>query len=490
MNQDNNLESFLQNSLEDFKFEPPKKNRRKILLFLWFKNLYKFKIILFAVISSLLVLFFWNNNDLDNKLILKDEKAKDTLNINENPTFNRAKNDSDLKQNSAIKNSNSNEFKVVNKDSVRSTKYNDIQSDSNLNKKKSTVKNTIKGDGFAVKNFSNTSQTDNKNNLLLDVSLEENQENLNKPIVSNANEAINLENNVFVESDKEESIQNQLNTMRDSSLLNEVQLIKNNSLEESKINDNLEEKEDEQSKLKKSPLVYVDGGILLNQFFSKNKQLDYMPNFGIGLSTKILLNNYFAKTGVHFERIQFSYQSNYLKDTLIANYNSYYNIDTNVTMVLIMNQKLDSTTFQYVMYFDTIVKFKYDSTLVTDTNYVNSNIHKNAQQINNLNILTIPLNFGYQFNFNKHAISVSSGITTSIILKNSTHQNQFPPSLTLQPRLFNINYSLNLEYAYFLKPNLAIVTDFWFRENINSSFVNQNIKNQAFGFLLGCRLKL
>ena len=63
MNQDNNLESFLQNSLEDFKFEPPKKNRRKILLFLWFKNLYKFKIILFAVISSLLVLFFWNNND-------------------------------------------------------------------------------------------------------------------------------------------------------------------------------------------------------------------------------------------------------------------------------------------------------------------------------------------------------------------------------------------------------------------------------------------
>ena len=91
---------------------------------------------------------------MDNKLILKDEKAKDTLNINENPTFNRAKNDSDLKQNSAIKNSNSNEFKVVNKDSVRSTKYNDIQSDSNLNKKKSTVKNTIKGDGFAVKNFS------------------------------------------------------------------------------------------------------------------------------------------------------------------------------------------------------------------------------------------------------------------------------------------------------------------------------------------------
>ena len=71
-------------------------------------------------------------------------------------------------------------------------------------------KNTIKGDGFAVKNFSDTSQTDNKNNLLLDVSLEENQENLNKPIVSNANEAINLENNVFVESDKEESIQNQL----------------------------------------------------------------------------------------------------------------------------------------------------------------------------------------------------------------------------------------------------------------------------------------
>lgn len=477
MNQDNNIESFLQNSLEDFKFEPPKKNRRKILLFLWFKNLYKFKIILFAVIGSFVVLFFLGR-DIE---VDKNTKSKNEL-VLKDSHFEGYKNESNIKEKISNQSLSFNNNKEVEGD-LTQPKNNQIKNKINSENKKSNL-HKIKKDIHKNQLYQNTSVK--KDELIL----KNNFKNLNNSFLVNKNENQKLENSAYSESDTLDLIQNQFDSANISELNKEEEIVEKDSIDNSKINEVFGDKEDEKEKIKKYPSVYVDGGILFNQFFSKNKQMDYMPNLGIGLATKILLNNYFIKIGSNIERGQFSYSSNYLKDTLIVNYNSYYNIDTNGTMLLIMNQKLDSTTYQYIMYFDTIVKYSYDSTWVTDTNIVNTVISKNAQQISNLNILTFPLHFGYQFDFNKHVISISSGITTSIILKNSIHQNQFPPNLTLQPRIFNFNYSLNLEYAYFVKPNFAFVTDFWFRENVKSSFVNQNIKNQSFGFLIGCRLKL
>lgn len=158
------------------------------------------------------------------------------------------------------------------------------------------------------------------------------------------------------------------------------------------------------------------------------------------------------------------------------------------------SNELASST--YVVDTHTVYHHLYDSVYVpSDTIYTNvkfSNIKKmristikNLTGTNYIRYIEIPLMVGYNFQFNRLAIMVRSGIGFGIFSKQSNYfinstETNLVASKNDDFRKLIYNYLLRVGVNYMISPKLGIAVEPIIRANLNSVFSNKNEFQQRF----------
>ncbi len=224
----------------------------------------------------------------------------------------------------------------------------------------------------------------------------------------------------------------------------------------------------------------------------------------IGFSTGININYYNKKltysSGLLFSQIkeQFSYTAT--KDIIDTSYFYKYftypvsQIDTiwfiNIDTLLFTGDTIYEAFLDtnYVYYMDSLYTSKLDS---TEINYYDKYVNKYFY-------LELPLIFGYKINHIRFSIIPEIGLILGIILnsqgkiislENIERTNDINKETQLSPVLFSL-YT-GVRFDYFLTKRIDFFTKIFYRQNLNSVFMDYPIimKHRTFGIQFGFKYK-
>lgn len=136
---------------------------------------------------------------------------------------------------------------------------------------------------------------------------------------------------------------------------------------------------------------------------------------------------------------------------------------------------------------DTNFYFTRDSIPISYVYTNNVEKTKTGTQKMQLQYIAIPIFLSQEFNFNKHQLSVKTGLQINILINQKSILNNLNNDQKLYAKPYYLNYQLGLSYAYELTPKTKLYTDFIYRQSMQNYILKEASTLQTFGIQLGVR---
>ncbi len=498
MSKKNNIEELFKDSMDDFRVDPPKETSRKILLGLFWSNvLYKYKGSITAGVAAVVAgvgLLVFNQ--------MGDEQSDKSKELATNEVVNKTE---------VVQINDTSEVKTTHSSTSNST--NEVpQKSSNraANEQQNTVKsanlNTSKLEDVQVSNS-------NANNIAASSGANKGDKTAALATTRYKTGKVSKSNKTKIKSantDKGSITLNTSNSINDQGFIDapkdDNHLVAQENSIENKAGD--EKVKDDQSLQEAYLKNYQEGkGATLDSATeTANKEntdtLAQSTNNGDSLgidSTKKPLDplkkklpvTFFVGAGFSAQQTLLPSESNYKFSPLYlaelnagVKYKSMYflsGIGYENQVLTLENRnhtQIDSVTVKVpYKYFDTI-------TMKDTTVYVEQNqaVEKNSKLPDGRSVdmkyLYVPIQFAYERSFIKHLIMVKGGVGMRFLYAYSqTNEATDTTGLTeivaplFEPKRFQLNYNLQLNYGYHISPKLLVMAGVSFRQNLSDEMV-------------------
>ncbi len=214
-----------------------------------------------------------------------------------------------------------------------------------------------------------------------------------------------------------------------------------------------------------------------NDFLNKKEETLYPSTSTMyGMNINLGINNFFLQSGISYarlgERFKDEFNTNYIDSSFAFEY-----IESGGYWLL---EPVDTVFFEWightvVIYDKTWVQL-YDSTEITvyDTTVTKTNFNEQ----NYYNYIELPLILGYELNRGKISYSIKTGLVTGFLMNTSgktianNNEMQIIDLDKNEIPFVKLNYSLmfGLGFNYRINNKLSILTETYYRKNLNSLF--------------------
>lgn len=490
MSKKNNIEELFKDSMDDFRVDPPKETSRKILLGLFWSNVfYKFKgsiaVAISAAAAGIGLLVFnqmgddnisgdknLTQNELSNKIEMvqlndtaeekafvgSSENATNEVTHKSSPSVSKEQQNSS--NNVALSTSHSAELEGStsqnsNKAATSETGKADDALNSAINKKvketksnKSKIKSTNKnkeGNKSKVNKGGNnqvSSDTPNESKLLRQ---QENPGDIDFDM-ANGNQATQD----MIEKFNQGGDDVKQAQIADSTVINQGDILARSTEKIDSLTADSTKKAVDPEKKKLPVTFFVSAGFnMLQPILSNESNYRYSPSYLGEISA-----------GGQYKNVLFSSGLGYEQYSLTLERRDYIQVDSELVMV------------PYT-YKDTLTKM--DTTVYIEKNQA---VLKNVKALDgrtiDLQYLSVPIQFAYQRSFQKHVVMLRGGLGMRFLISYS--QTETPTDTNaittvgmplFEPKKFMLNYNVQLNYGYQFTPRLLLLGGVSFSQYIS-----------------------